>query len=80
METATTSAGQPLRTENRELPAEAALEQWLCEGGGSLPGEFLRLHGLNPAVLVSERLLRRARGRWSDTYVSGPLLHARGGQ
>jgi hypothetical protein len=50
------------------------LRQWLRLGSGSLPGDFLRLHGVNPQALVKQGLLRAGVGRWSDAYVAGPQL------
>jgi hypothetical protein len=54
-----------------------SLREWLRLAGGSLPGEFLRLQGLNPAELVTQGLLRVGPGRWSDAYVAGRLLGIR---
>jgi hypothetical protein len=63
---------------HRIIPTErvdqALLRQWLLMGSGSLPGHFLRLHGVNPHSLVRQGLLRAGAGRWSDAYVAGPQL------
>lgn len=57
-----------------EVIGEESLSHWLCDADGSLPGEFLRSHGLDPEELVSQGLLQAAAGRWSESYVAGPML------
>ncbi len=68
----TTSTANPIAAST--VTDEQSLREWLRLAGGSLPGEFLRSQGLNPAVLVTQGLLRVGPGRWSDFYVAGPVL------
>ena len=57
-----------------EAVREGFLDHLLLLGGGSVPGEFLRLQGLIPSALVARGLLRLGPGRWSDSYIAGPRL------